>query len=487
MRTRVISAIAVALLVIITGGGLWWRTRTSNPVRGALGTDNAISSSRKVKAFPTAEGFGAHTSGGRGGRICEVTNLHDSGAGSFRECAEAFGRRIVVFRTGGSITVSETITVRSPYVTIAGQTAPGGGITLTAQKDSPGALFAIRAHDVVIRHMRFRPGPSTAPSSERDGMIIMAGASNVILDHISVSWATDENVSITDGARNLTVQWSIISEGLRNSTHTDGAHSMGLLISHDNFESAEKTHNITLHHNLFAHNSDRNPTNVSAGLVDMVNNVIYNYGERAVDIRTDTDVRPLQNVVGNYFKASGDIQPYADEVNVTAAPGEEASVYLRDNLGPHETSEMFELPRLYDIQPEAYILEREDRRHVVTKRHPAPTVRTTSAREAYGMVLSWAGSRVPLVDAVDHRVIDDVRDGTGRIIDDPADVGGWPHLDEGTPLSDRDHDGMHDDWESLHELDPKEPSDGSEIAANGYTNVENYLNELAGDFRALGE
>ena len=426
----------------------------------------------EVKAFPTAEGFGASTRGGRGGRICEVTNLNNSGSGSLRACAEASGPRIVVFRTAGTITVRDDITIENPYLTVAGQTASGAGITLKSSAAHIDGPIAVKAHDVVIRHVRFRPGPSRRLSSMRRGISLEAGAYNVILDHVSVSWATDENVTLIDGVHDVTVQWSIISEGLNNSTHVEGAHSMGMLISYQQFDSSMKTQDITVHHNLFAHNHDRNPRNASWGLVDAVNNVVYDFGIRGVNVSDSSGVKVPQNVVANYFKAGPSTESYAYDVQVSN-DSVGAALYVEGNLGPH---------RINNNQPQSYIVDPADRRYVVTTRHSAPEVATTSASRAYDDVLAGAGTRVPVLDPVDRRIINDVKNRTGRIIDDPSDVGGWPILAAGTSLGDRDHDGMPDRWEVLHGLDPDNRLDGPAIAANGYTNVENYLNELAGDF-----
>jgi pectate lyase len=435
-------------------------------------TATAPPSSESAKAFPTAEGFGASTPGGRGGYICEVTNLNDAGAGSFRACAEASGARIVVFRVGGTITVTEKVTVRDPNLTIAGQTAPGGGITLRSSANYDQGPFSIKTHDVVVRYMRFRPGASTAPSSMRDGITIEAGAHDIILDHLSLSWATDENLSATDGTRNLTVQWSIISEGLSHSTHSEGEHSKGALFSGKQFASSAQTGNITLHHNLLAHNRDRNPRHDAYGTVDVINNVVYDYGHVVAEANDGSGVKVPMNFVGNYIKAGPSSKPGTYEVEVDDDLGLGAELYLRDNIGPHRTD---------DLEPEDVILEPEDRQYVVAVRHPAPSVVTSSATIAYETVLAGAGARVPALDAVDQRVIKEVLNGTGRIIDNPTEVGGWPTLVSGTATSDTDHDGMGNEWELSHGLDPNDSSDGATLASSGYTNVESYLNELAGD------
>lgn len=194
-----------------------------------------------VKAFPSAEGFGARTVGGRGGRVIEVTNLNDSGPGSFREAVAAKGPRTVVFRTGGTITLLSSITVINPYLTIAGQTAPGAGITLKNHPTNERSPLSIRTHDVIVRYIRSRPGPAATPTSTLDGIQTVGpdrlngttvgptNVYNIIIDHCSVSWAVDENLQVS-GTRDTTIQWNIIAEGLYKSVHPKGPHSRGLLI-----------------------------------------------------------------------------------------------------------------------------------------------------------------------------------------------------------------------------------------------------------------
>jgi pectate lyase len=463
----VVVAVGTALLALSEWGN--WSEEGNEPERSTAQKQPPPKGG--VKAFPTAEGFGASTPGGRGGYVCEVTNLNDSGKGSFRACAEASGRRIVIFRTGGTITTRGNISVEDPFLTVAGQTAPGGGITLRASPSFTDGTIAIKTHDVVIRHMRFRPGPSTSLSPMRRGISLEGSVYNIVLDHVSVSWATDENVTLIDGVRDVTIQWSIISEGLLDSTHTDGEHSMGMLISYKQFGSTTTTQDISLHHNLFAHNNDRNPRN-SSGLVDAVNNIVYDYGIRGVNVSDSGGVIVPQNISANYFKPGPSTENFAYGVHVSEE-GAGASLYVDGNL---------EQDRSGDIQAESYMVHPDDRQFLVSTRHPAPAVTTTSASQAYDEVLAGAGTRVPILDAVDQRIINDVKNGRGRIIDDPSEVGGWPSLAPGMPPPDADHDGMPDDWEASHGLDPSDPSDGQTVAGNGYTNVENYLNGLAGDF-----
>ena len=228
-----------------------------------------------VPAFPGAEGFGTATPGGRGGRVCTVTNLNNAGPGSLRSCVDMAGPRYVVFRTGGTIVLETRLNVTNPFITIAGQTAPGGGITLRMDPVSPTDLgtMDVLTHDVVIRYLRFRPGNGTTGKDSDDALaIVNPGVSNVVVDHCSFSWAVDENVNTYDGTTDITISNSIIAEGLNNSGHPRGAHSKGLLAG------GVGAHNVSIHHNLFVSNVDRNPQVSGVSVADVRNNVVYNYG-----------------------------------------------------------------------------------------------------------------------------------------------------------------------------------------------------------------
>jgi pectate lyase len=421
--------------------------------------------SAEVKAFPTAEGFGAKAVGGRGGRVIEVTNLNDSGSGSLRAAVEASGPRIVVFRTGGTITLLRPLQITNPYITIAGQTAPGGGIALRNDPSNTRASLLLQTHDVIVRYLRVRPGPSTLPTSVGRGIGISKDAYNVIVDHSSVSWGVDTNMTIWDQAHDVTVQWSIISEGLNNSVHPEGPHSKGFGMGGEGTGS----YNVSLHHNLFAHNNARNPEVHNNGFVELVNNVIYDYGQRAI-LLSDLMSHQEVNAIGNYVKSGPISDPNVYGVHMRNVTGLGLSVYVRGNISPQRPD---------PSQPEENFVAPNNRSYIVSQPVFPETTPATSAADAYNAVLDNVGATVPRRDSVDTRVINDVRNGTGRLIDSPADVGGWPVLEAGIAPRDADHDGMSYRWEKDHGLNPNDPSDGPQVAANGYTNVENYLNELA--------
>ena len=241
----------------------------------------------QLPAFPGAEGFGATTPGGRGGKVLIVSNLNDSGRGSLRAAIETEGPRIIVFRVAGIIDLKSPIRVTQPFVTVAGHSAPGGGITLR------GHGISVNTHDVVIRYLRSRPGDISG--TEVDGLSIGGASANVVIDHCSVSWSVDENLSPSGAIRDVTVQWSIISEGLNRSVHAKGAHGYGSL--------TRASGGLTLHHNLWAHNASRNPRlGCNYGRppfprFDVRNNVIYNAG--GPNVAGDTFEA---NYIANYHK-----------------------------------------------------------------------------------------------------------------------------------------------------------------------------------------
>jgi pectate lyase len=420
-------------------------------------------------AFPEAEGFGV-TPGGRGGRVIEVTNLDNDGPGSLRAALRVEGPRIVVFRVGGTIHLDSTLNVSNPYVTIAGQTAPGDGITLANSPRGARSPLAIKTHDVVVRYIRSRPGGSPADMGTIDALTISNRAPGnvyrVIVDHNSLSWATDEVCSIYYDAHDITVQWSILAEGLDCATHREESvqecHSMGLLVG------GEGSGNVSLHHNLLAHNRHRNPKVRTTGIVDVVNNVVYNSGFgpgwlSPTYVHGGRGVARV-NYVSNYFKGGVDTRT-ADWFIGTKLP---VQIYVEGNAAPRDV---------------VWVRSRDS---VVARRHPAAAVTTLPAEVAYARVLAEAGASqglgcdgafYPRRDAADARIVSDVRNRTGRIIDDPVAVGGWPRVQGGEPCRDADHDGMPDVFERLRRLDPTDARDASrDPDGDGYTNLDDYLN-----------
>jgi autotransporter-associated beta strand protein len=395
----------------------------------------------QLRAFPEAEGFGAMATGGRGGSVYHVTNLNDSGAGSFRDAVSA-GNRIVVFDVGGWINLNSPVSVQD-NITIAGQTAPGDGIGLK----NYGVSFS-NAENVIARHLRVRQGPYV-DSVGRDALGA-DGASNVIFDHISTSWGRDENFSINNST-NVTIQNSIVAEGLLN-------HSMGGLIEWNN--------GISIHHNLYTSNNDRNPK--TKGILDFTNNVVFNWGAFAY-VAGDSAGLSYGNVVNNYFIAG----PSSSELHDPISRGNRNySMYLDGNYYDGNLNG--------ELDGTAFTAaDVDDELTHMAERFPYPLVNADSATRAYEKVLNNVGASLSR-DAVDTRLINGVRTQSGMLINDPADVGGWGTLAGGPAPLDTDQDGMPDAWEAQRGLNPNNAADRNHFNLFGYTRIEEYINELGG-------
>lgn len=414
----------------------------------------APEASAQVQAFPGAEGFGAFSTGGRGGQIIEVTNLDSDGAGSFRRACEEQGPRIVIFRVGGTILIDRDIEIEHPYITIAGQSAPGGGICLR------GGALRIATHDVIIRGLRIRVGddPGGPDPGNRDGLGIADSGTpphDIIIDHCSISWAVDENISLWYEAHDITFQWCIISEGLNNSIHPEGSHSMGMLLGSRNVR------NVSVHHNLFAHNMDRSARMREDVEIEFINNVVYDWQYNATRTQSNT------NIIGNVYKV-GRGWTGGKGIKVQDVPG--IRVYVHDNIGPG---------RPHNSGDDWLAVTGDSLHRADTPVAAVSGIRTDDVETLLPLVLDNAGALAPQRDAVDQRVVQSVIDSTGNFIDSPAQVGGWPALSPGTPPADADHDGMPDEWEMVRGLNPADPADASlDRDGDGYTNVEEYLNAL---------
>jgi len=430
-------------------------------------------------AFPGAEGFGSSTPGGRGGKVIAVTNLNDSGQGSLRAAIEAPGPRTVIFRIAGTIKLQSTLDITEPYITIAGQTAPGAGITLRDIDADADPLMRIETHDVVVRYLSFRAGPPAAG----DAMNIDTRTHltyNIVVDHNSMSWGVDQVFATWYDVHDISIQWNIFAEALDCSIHPKGCHSKGPMLgsySSDKNRNQPGARNISFHHNLMAHNGERNPLVKTSGVCDVVNNVVYNpVGPSShVDMEYQLMSIPV-NYIGNYFKPGPDtVGRYGIRASNINSLG--AEIFVQGNIGPHRWS---------DDVAEYQIVHPDTRRYLVESPHPAAPVTTATAFEAYHQVLADAGANVGLGcdgrffqrrDAIDARIINDVINGTGKIIDDPLEVGGWLTIPAASPCQDTDLDGMPEVWEKMFDLNPNDPSDsGVDANGNGYTNLEEYLN-----------
>ena len=426
----------------------------------ALVATGSAADEKLLRAFPGAEGFGACTPGGRGGSVLYVTTLEDylpgeepPIPGSFRAAVVAEGARNVLFRMGGTIRLKADLWIRNPFITIAGQTAPGGGICIRDYQ------VVLATHDIILRHLRFRSGDATRKEQMSIGIF---GGHDSIIDHCSMTWAIDEVMSSFGTVHNVTVQWSIISEGLSRSFHPKGEHSKGSILDGDG--------GITIHHCVYAHNSARNPR-VNTIVLDFRNNVLYNWGYRAGYTR---EAPCYMNYVGNYLKPGPSTRRSA--MTRLFQPGDDmARIFLQDNLlvgHPEETQDN----RLLLDPPKGSDPEMFREAVIVDKPFRCPEVETDTPLRACERVLDDAGAVLPGRDSADLRLMEEIRTGTGRIIDSPDDVGGWPVLSTAEPEPDSDNDGMPDTWEQRFGLEHGAEDSHDDPDSDGYPNLEEFLN-----------
>ena len=454
-----------------------------------------------IPAFPGAMGGGKYTIGGRGGKVITVTSLADSGPGTLREACETGGARIIVFNVSGIIRLKTPLIIRAPYITIAGQTAPGDGICVA------GESTWINTHDVIIRHIRFRRGETWV--GRRDDALGGNPVGNIIIDHISASWGLDENMSLyrhmyNDSTGkpvedkfptvNLTIQNSIFSEGLDTWNHAFGSTLGG--------------ENCTFVRNLWADNTGRNPSIGWNGIFNFANNVIFNWVHRSVD---GGDYRALYNIINNYYKP-GPMTKVDNPVGHRILKPESGRsklgylvfgrAYVNGNImegNEKVTKNNWDGGVQVEDEPDA---GKYTKFMKWDKPFPMPVFPIMSAGEAYSYVLDHAGATFPRRDPVDTRVIKQVRtgeidylknvdlDGIPRfkyrrlpedsykkgIITDIREVGGYPEY-KGTPYKDTDKDGMPDAWEVKYGLNPNDPADANgDLNGDGYTNIEEYIN-----------
>ncbi|MBF9221197.1 pectate lyase family protein [Hymenobacter ruricola] len=453
-----------------------------------------------IPAFPGAEGGGAFTFGGRGGRVLVVTSLADSGPGSLREACEQGGARIVVFNVAGIIRLKTPLIIRAPYISIEGQSAPGDGICVA------GESVWLNTHDVLVRFMRFRRGETNV--GRRDDSIGGNPVGNIMIDHVSASWGLDENMSMYRhmyndstgipeqklGTVNITIQNSIFSEALDTWNHAFGSTLGG--------------ENCTFMRNLWADNAGRNPSIGWNGVFNFANNVMFNWVHRSTD---GGDYRALYNIINNYYKP-GPSTPKDTNIGHRILKPESGRsklkyqvygrAYVAGNIVegfPEVTKDNWNGGVQVEELPNAGKYQADMK---VDKPLPMPEITIIPADKAYSYVLENAGATLPKRDPVDARVIQQVR--TGKIdyiknvklpttqfehrrlpidsykqgiITDPIQVGGYPTY-AGKPYIDSDKDGMPDDYEKKNGFDPKNAADAAAIAKNGYANIENYLNSL---------
>lgn len=432
-----------------------------------LGCDSYQVRAQDGLAFPSAEGFGKYTTGGREGKVVYVTNLDDSGSGSLRAAVEMDGPRIVVFSVSGNIDLKSPLKINDPDITIAGQTAPGDGICIRYYP------VKVSADNVIIRYLRFRMGDVYKVEDDALGG---KRHKNIIIDHCSISWGTDETASFYWN-HNFTMQWCIISESLNNSVHHKGEHGYG------GIWGGVKASFL---HNLMAHHKSRMPrfsgssstANSKDEVTDFRNNVIYNWVIN--DSYGGEDGR--FNVVNNYYKP-GPATESSKKKRILNPYSPYGDFYVAGNFvegAPAVTQDNWNGG-----------IQCRDSACPDSIRHQEPfnfeIKNTDSAKKAYNRVLSSAGASLHR-DSVDQRVVREVRNGSATyegaktqkpgIIDSQQDVGGWPKLNSKSAPIDTDRDGMPDDWENKHELNPQKRDASGHSLDKNYTNIEVYLNSL---------
>ncbi|WP_154791993.1 Ig-like domain-containing protein [Occultella kanbiaonis] len=428
-----------------------------------------------VPAFPGCEGAGKFTTGGRGHEVVAVTSLEDSGEGSLREALSA-GNRTIVFHVGGTISLESGLTVTGDNTTIAGQTAPGGGIAIIGNE------FQIDADNVIVRYLRVRAGDGANPG----GIDTFNGRGhrNIVVDHCSIGWGIDECLSLY-GNYDVTVSNCIIHEGLAMSAHLKGLHGYGGLWGGQN---------VTYHHNLLVHQGGRNPrfsfTEDMEMRVDHRNNVVYNHGFTSL---YGAEWCEGINVVGNYYKPGPDtlggverhiIEPYRGGNWYVSGNAVEGHPDVTDDNTLGISYQVVGQAADPSLTPQLSGIVNVPGGGINLLDAPAtithPLSETLSAEDAYEAVLAGVGASLPYYDAVDARLLNEVRSGTGRLINSQNEVGGYPVLADGDPPVDGDGDGIPDDWENEHGLDPADPADGTAIGSDGYSNLEQYLNAITG-------
>ncbi len=410
-------------------------------------------------AFPTAEGFGQHATGGRGGFIYKVTNLNDSGEGSLRKGILKKGARIIVFDVSGTIELQSKLDINKGDLSILGQTAPCGGITLK------GYPVTIKSNNVIVRYLRFRMGDINAIEGDALGC---RDTENVIIDHCSISWGTDENASFYNN-KNFTFQWNIVSEALNRSVHKKGAHGYGGIWGGVN---------ASFHHNLIANNNSRNPRfsgsktteNSENEFVDFRNNVIYNWGENSIY----GGEKGTYNIVNNYFKSGP--ATTSSKLDRIVSPSEPYGKFYVDGNYVYNYEDITENNWDGGVQcnnPELAKLE--------TSIDISNNISTSNAETAFDKVLKNSGASYSR-DKVDKRIVENVKKGKvsykDGIIDSQNNVGSWPKTKTKKSPKDSDGDGIPDKWERKLKLNKNKKDAHLNTLNENYSNIEVYANML---------
>lgn len=418
-----------------------------------------------LPAFPGAEGFGSQTTGGRGGRIIFVTNTNDSGAGSLREALTANGKRIIIVKTGGVISLRSDVNVRNGDFTLFAQTAPGDGLII---QNYPITLFA---PNFIIRGLRIRVGDGSGKSPDnRDSLQILGpDINNAIIDHSSFSWAIDEVIATWYPLQNLTFSWNIVSEALYRAGHSadEPIHSMGLLVGDDSTD-------ISIHHNLFVHNNERNPLIKGGTRTEVINNVIYNWGNAGTRVN-DAEGAGVSNtnIINNYYKRGPNIVTSRDPRGITIDSNTTtgSKVYISGNSLEGNAPATIE-------EQWALFLTPTNRYRSNSPAFTGSGITAQPANDIFTKVVDTAGASRPKRDSIDTRLAAEVKNKTGRFIDSPSQVGGLPNYAPGTYPTDSDNDGIPNTWETANNLSPNSAADATQLSPQGYMWIEEYANSL---------
>ena len=413
-----------------------------------------------LRSFPGAEGFGARTVGGRGGKILCVATVADTGNGSLREAAERDDARVIVFKTGGTIHLKSRLYF-GPNVTVLGQTAPGDGIAISGRVNV--------GSNTILRGVRFR---GTATHDGSDTLGLERYAKNVIIDHVSVSWGRDETLvvmNVQPGVKNITFQWNMVSEGV----DPGNGKWLGKGLQVTNFGT-----NVSIHHNLLTRFKDRRPLLKTEFHGELINNV--SDGPAGIQYRLDNlknsnnkpsaDSRLLVNVLGNYYKSDHVANVYAKSDPYPKG----SAIYAKGNWyykRKHDSAS--------DWVAFNFLRGTENLEKSSSPVYPLSDVTIHPAQEAYDLVLTNAGAIVPRRDSVDLRQITHIKEGgKSKPVRSISSVGGLPELARGTPPADTDGGGLPDAYEQKHGLDPHNPGDDNSFHRSGYMYIESWANSL---------
>jgi pectate lyase len=457
------SRSATSLSPYARGRSSRWRASVRAAVASvvAFGADATTIPAHALNVLPSSAGDGITTKAGRGGKVFKVTTLSETGSGSITECTNASGPRVCVFEVSGTIRLKGDLVLRNPNITIAGQTAPSPGIMFR------GGALLVKTSDVLVQHVRFRPGDDAegTPAENRDALKIEASESNpiknIVIDHCSFAWAIDETASAWVGWDNITLSNNIFAEALNDSMHPKGPHGYGVLLGPVNGHA-------TLVNNLFANLVERNPLSRASNFT-FVNNVVYNRRNMDVDLQSEHGIVTKNTVVGNVFIRGADysrsLKPVLVRTDGSLAVQSSARVHVADNQAVETSSDAYSVTGTLSgsILPESY-------------RASSPPVwptgltsRPTKDNGVLNYVLANSGARPADRDSADKRIVQGVKDRTGRIINCVAangtsrcnlNAGGWPSLAENRRAL------------TL-------PSNPNEVTASGYTNLEVWLQKMA--------